>query len=130
MPTSKYACAAQQARALLLESYVEFADGGDQLKACEKLWQSAAHAITAVARQRGWAHGDLQSLRVAVKRLSEELDDEMLFLQFVVADTFRVNAEYGFMEDFQIEGDRQDVRLFIERVLSLPEMLPDGDAGR
>ena len=130
MPTPKPARAAQKARALLMESQADFANGGDHLKACQKLWQAAAHAITAVARQRGWAHGDLPSLRLAVNRLSEELDDEMLFLQFDVADTFRVNAEYGFMEDFQLEGDRQDVRLFIERVLSLPEMPPNGDAGR
>ena len=130
MPTPKHARAAQKARTLLLESQADFADGDDQLKACQKLWQAAAQAITAVAQQRGWPHADLQSLRLAVNRLSEELDDEMLFLQFDVADTFRVNAEYGFMEDFQLDGDRQDVRLFIERVLSLPEMPPNGDAGR
>ena len=58
MQTKEHVKTAQKARALLLEAYVEFADGDDHLKACEKLWQSAAHAITAVAQQRGWEHDD------------------------------------------------------------------------
>ena len=58
MTTKEYVKTAQKARALLLESYVEFADGDDHLKACEKLWQAAAHAITAVAQQRGWECDD------------------------------------------------------------------------
>ena len=48
MPTEEYVKTAQKARALPLEAYVEFADGDDHLKACEKLWQSAAHAVAAV----------------------------------------------------------------------------------
>ena len=48
MPTKEYVKTAQKSRALLMESYVEFLDGDDHLVACEKLWQSAAHAITAV----------------------------------------------------------------------------------
>ena len=119
----------QTALDFLAKSDRYFADG-DRLQGSEKLWGAAAHAITAVAQLRGWPYAGPDDLNRAVKRLADDLDDEMLFLQFNVADTFRVNAEYGFMEDFQLEGDRQDVRLFIERGLSLPEMPPNGDAGR
>lgn len=128
MPTKEYVKTAQKARALLFDAYVEFLDGDDHLRACEKLWQSAAHAIIAVAQQRGWEHDDLESLKRAAKCLSEEMDDEALFLQFDVADTFRVNVEYGFMEDFQLKGNRRDVRLFVDRVLSLPELSPESIA--
>ena len=126
MTTKEYVKTAQKARALLYEAYVEFADG-DRLKGCEKLWQSAAHAIAAAAQQRGWECGDVDALHKAAKRLAEELDEEILFLQFDVADTFRINVEYDFLEDFQLKGNRKDVRLFVERVLALPGLSPDGD---
>lgn len=129
MPTKEHVKTAQKARQFLLAAYAEFADGDDCRPACEKLWQAAAHAIAAVAQQRGWPHGSPEARYAAVGRLAEELDDEILLLQFDVADTFHVNAEYGFMEDFQMPGNRRDVHLFIERVLSLPGMSADGDAG-
>ena len=124
MLTKEYVKTAQKARQFLLDAYVEFADGSDCRPAGEKLWQAAAHAITAVAQQRGWPCGSPEARYAAVNRLAEELNDELLILQFDVADTFRVNAEYGFMEDFQIPDNRRDVHLFIERVLSLPELAP------
>ena len=58
MPTKEYVKTARKSRAVLMDAYVEFLDGDDDLKACEKLWQAAAHAITAVAQQRGWECGD------------------------------------------------------------------------
>ena len=58
MTTKEHVKTAEKARSLLFDAYVEFLDGDDRLKACEKLWQSAAHAITAVAQQRGWECGD------------------------------------------------------------------------
>ena len=127
MRTKEHVKTAQKARALLMEAYAEFLDGDDHLKACEKLWQSAAHAITAVAQQRGWECDGTDALHKAAKRLSDELDEEILFLQFDAADTFRINVEYDFLEDFQLKGNRKDVRLFVERVLSLPGLSPSGD---
>ena len=127
MTTKEYVKTAQKARALLFDAYVEFLDGDDRLKACEKLWQSAAHALTAVAQQRGWECGGTHALYKAVRRLADELDEEILFLQFDAADTFRINVEYDFLEDFQLKGNRKDVRLFVERVLSLPGLSPSGD---
>lgn len=129
MPTKEYVKTARKARQFLLDADAAFADGDDCRPASEKLWQAAAHAITAAAQQRGWPCGSPQARQSAVNRLAEELDDEMLILQFDVADTFRVNAEYGFMEDFQIPGNRREVHLFVEQVLLLPGMSDDGDAG-
>ena len=122
MATKEYAKTAQKAQDLLFEAYVEFADGEDHLKACEKLWQSAAHAIAAVAQQRGWEHGDLESLSAAADRLSEETENPLLASEFDVADTFRANVDLDFMEDFQLKGSRPRVRHFVECVLSLPEL--------
>ena len=127
MTTKEHVKTAEKARSLLFDAYVEFLDGDDHLKACEKLWQSAAHAIAAVAQQRGWECGDADALHKAARRLADELDEEMLFLQFDAADTFRINVEYDFLEDFQLKGNRKDVRLLVERVLSLPGLSPSGD---
>ncbi len=120
---------AQKARALLLEAYVEFLDGDDHLKACEKLWQAAAHAITAVAQQRGWEYGGLESLYAAAARLSEELEGPLLASEFSITDSFRVNAEIGYMEDFQLKNSRPRVRHFVESVLALSELSQFGGAG-
>ena len=40
---------------------------------------------------------------------------------FSVAEKFRDNAEYDFMEDFQFDDDRQIVRDFVARTLALVE---------
>ncbi len=127
MSAKEHVKTAQKARTLLLEAYVEFLDGDDDLKACEKLWQSAAHAITAAAQQRGWECGDdLESLSAAIDRLSEEMKDSSLRSSYSSVEMFRDNIEYGFMEDFQIKGSRPRARQFIERILSLSENT-DGD---
>ena len=124
MAEMEYVETAQKARDLLFEAYVEFADGDDHLKACEKLWQSAAHAIAAVAQQRGWEYGDLESLCAAAGRLSKETENPLLASEFDVADMFRANVDLDFMEDFQLKGGRPRVRHFVEWVLSLPELSP------
>ena len=128
MPTKEYVKTAQKARALLMESYVEFLDGDDHLVACEKLWQSAAHAITAAAQKRGWECGDdLESLSNAVDRLSEEVDEPLLKSSFSALEMFHDNVEYDFMEDFQLKSARPRARRFIERILSLHEL--SGNSG-
>ena len=40
--TKEYVKTAQKARSLLFDAYVEFLDGDDPLKACDKLWQAAS----------------------------------------------------------------------------------------
>ncbi len=128
MLTPKHTQTARKARAFLLEAYVEFADGDDHLKACDKLWNAAAHAITAVAQQRGWEHGNLASLHTAVNRLADELEEPLLSSCFSSVKIFRDNVEFDFMEDFQLKSSRPRARYFIERMLSLLEPSPDGAA--
>ena len=128
MPTPKHARAAQKARALLLESQAEFANGDDHLKACQKLWQAAAHAITAVARQRGWPHDGPDDLNRVVNRLAEDLDEPLLSSCFASVKMFRDNVEFDFMEEFQLKSARHRARHFIDRMLSLLEPQNGGGA--
>ena len=127
MTAKEYAKTAQKARDLLFEAYVEFADGEDHLKACEKLWQSAAHAIAAVAQQRGWeCNEDWESLYAVLDRLSEEAEEPYLISSFSALQMFRDNVEYDFMEDFQLKSARPRARRFIEKILSMQELSAEG----
>ena len=115
----------QTAQDFLAASDSEFA-AGDILQGSEKLWGAAAHAVMAVAQQRGWRFGDHRSLKAAANRLADELREPVLASNFSVAEKFHGNFYHDFMQDFEIDDDRQKVRDFVNRVLSLPELPPVG----
>ena len=115
----------QTAQDFLAASDSEFA-AGDILQGSEKLWGAAAHAVMAVAQQRGWRFGDHRALQVAANRLADELREPILDAQFSVAQKFQANFYYDFMQDYEIERDRQEIHRFVNRVLSLPELPPAG----
>ena len=58
-------------------------------EACNKLWGAAAHAIKAVAEQRGWPHHAHDLLESAVDRLVREEGAPMdLWLQYLTASAY------------------------------------------
>lgn len=123
MTENEYVKTAHKARTLLFDAYVEFLDGDDHLKACEMLWQAAAHAITAVAQQRGWDYrDDSETLNDIICRLGEEQDEPYLISAFSAVKMFRDNVDYDFMEDFQYKSARPRTRRFVEHILSLSEV--------
>ena len=109
----------QTAQDFLAASDSEFV-AGDILQGSEKLWGAAAHAVMAVAQQRGWRFGDHRSLQAAANRLADELHEPRLAEQFSLAQKFHANFYHDFMQDYEIERDRPSVHLFVNRVLSLP----------
>ena len=111
----------QTAQDFLAASDSEFT-AGDILQGSEKLWGAAAHSVMAVAQQRGWRFGDHRSLQAVVNRLADELREPRLAEQFGLAQKFHANFYHDFMQDYEIERDRPSVHLFVNRVLSLPEM--------
>ena len=115
----------QTAQDFLAASDSEFV-AGDILQGSEKLWGAAAHAVMAVAQQRGWRFGDHRALRAAANRLADELREPIVASNFSVAEKFRANLYHDFMQDFEIDDDRQKVRDFVNRILSLPELPPVG----
>ena len=60
-------------------------------------------------------------MRVAVERLAREHDDPATNAGFSVAEKLHANFYHGFMEQFQMESDRDLVRTFVVRVLVLAE---------
>ena len=108
----------QTARVFLDESDALFGEG-DVLQGSEKIWGAAAHAVMAVAQQRGWAYGSHRNMKNAVSRLSQETGDASIGDRFAVAEKFHINFYHHGMEDYQIDDDRPRVRALVERLLSL-----------
>ncbi len=108
---------AETAREFLIASDREF-DEGDILQGAEKLWGAAAHAVMAVAQERGWPHTSHQSLKQAVIRVAEEREDPLLEASFLAAEKFHRHFYHDSMEDWERDADRPLVKRFIERMLT------------
>ena len=108
----------ETAKQFLADSDREFLDG-DELQASEKLWGAASHAVMAIAEQRGLSYRDHKELKILAQRLADQYDDSFLREGFSTAEKFHANFYHGFMEDFQIQGDRPVVHEFTSRVMEL-----------
>ena len=108
----------QTAREFLVKSDGYFAEG-DVLQGSEKLWGAAAHAVMAVAQQRGWKYGNHYTLRETALRLADELEDERISLGLGVAEKFHANFYHEFMEDSELDMNRPLAKRFVARMLAL-----------
>ena len=108
----------QVALDFLATSDSEF-ERGDVLQGAEKLWGAAAHAIMAVAQERGWPHESHRSLKNATIRLSQEYDDPIIRGAFGAAEKFLRYRNLDHMEDCERDADRPLVHDFVQRVLGL-----------
>ena len=91
---------AETAREFLVASDREF-EADDLVQASEKLWGAAAHAVMAVAQERGWEYRSHRSLKRAAISLSREHGDPLLELQFGIAEKFHRNFYHDDMEDWE-----------------------------
>ena len=110
---------AQSAQDLMAESDRKFA-ARKHLPASAMLWEATAHAIMAVASQRGWhCDGSSPALRKAVERLAAEEGDDLISLKYIYAENFRDNADSDFMEFRDIAYDSAKARDYIRCLLAL-----------
>ena len=109
---------AQTATGFLADSDREF-DAGDTLQASEKLWGAAAHAIMAVAQQRGLEYGTHRTLINAARAVADSVDDERLRSGILAAQHFHSNFYNGTMEPEDIEYDRPLVHRFVALMQAL-----------
>ena len=108
----------ETAQDFLERSRQEFADD-EELQGSEKLWGSVSHAVMALAMQRNWPISKHSDLKRAVNGLSQETGDRAMKANFSVAEKFHANYYHGFMDDFQIVGDRPIVEEFVTQLLAL-----------
>ena len=103
-----------------------FFDAADQhfldeepLLAYENIWHAAAHALTAVAEQRGWPTDDARALKAAADRLANEARDHHLRHQYAVAQQFGAKFNRGFVEPYQLADYCRLMREFVARMVAL-----------
>ena len=112
----------QTARDFLDEADADF-NAGKTLKACEMMAGAAAHAIMAVAQQRGWRFSKHQHRVNAVRRLRAALPDEgaqqRIKDMFKSAERLHANFYHGTMSREHIEYDRAETRRFVYRTLAM-----------
>ena len=114
----------QTSQEFLAASDREFAVG-DTLQASEKLWGAAAHAIMAVAQQRGLEHGTHRTLINAARTIADAVDSELIRsemrLGISAAQHFHSNFYNRTMEPEDIEYDRPLVHRYVALMLELLE---------
>ena len=115
---------AQTALEFLEKADTHFAEG-DQLQASEKLWGAAAHAVMAVALERGWPHTSHPSLKRAAERLTAEHNDPQIADRFGIAEKYHIDFYHLALTEEEWLADRPKVRDLVARILALR----DGDAG-
>ena len=111
---------AQTAEGSLTDSDRDFA-AGDTLLASGKLWEAAAHAILAVAQQRGLEYGTHRTLINFARQVAEEEEEERLHTGILAAQHFYSHIQLGTMEPDDIEYDRPLVHRFVALMLALLE---------
>ena len=111
---------AQIARDFLSKSIEEFASG-DNLQASEKLWGATAHAIMAVAENRGLKCNSHKGYRAVINQLTDSPDYQLLRLGFSAAEMFHGNFYNNFMASETIDESRPDVENVVRLLLQLAE---------
>ena len=76
---------------------------GDLLQASEKGWGAAAHAVKAIAEQRGWLHECHGHLYTAAQRISNELGQPRIMDLFRLASELHVNFYEGWLTHQAVE---------------------------
>ena len=94
---------------------------GDSLRASERIWRAAEHAIVAVAQQRGLSVGDFHTTMNAARSIAEELDDSGLRAGIAAAQLFHSNIDIDHMEDEDLWPTAILVHRFVYKMLALVE---------
>ena len=93
---------------------------GDIAAGSASLWQAAVHAVTAVARQRGWPSAGRQEVKAAADRIAS--GDTAVTAGFFAAQQFHANAAHDFMEPDDIARGLPLVQDFVQRMLARLEV--------
>ena len=110
----------ETAREFLVDAEREFA-AGDRMQASEKMWGAAAHAIMAVAQQRGWRFGGHRRMIEVVQRIASDLDDQDLLRGLAAARRLHSNFYHDHMIEDRLEINVERTRRFVARMLALVE---------
>ena len=105
---------AVQSRDFVRQAQAEL-DAGDRLQASEKAWGAAAHAVKAIAADRGWNHDSHRLLFDVIDQIARDNEVPALRSLFQIANSLHQN----FYENWQPDGVVQDGISEIKQLVDL-----------
>ena len=105
-------------RQFMRQAEEEFAKG-DKLQASEKAWGAAAHAVKAVAQQRGWRHDGHRYLFEAIDSIYRETGDPELRGLFGTANSLHMNFYENWQSDDYVQDGMDRVKVLLEKLEAL-----------
>ena len=88
-------------------------DRGDRLQASEKLWGACAHALKAVAIQRGWSHTKHRDIHSIAIQLGHEFNRQDFETRIIVANWLHENFYENVEEEDSIRRAIDEAEDFI-----------------
>ncbi len=107
-------------RQFMRQADEEFAKG-DRLQASEKAWGAAAHAVKAVAQQRGWRHDGHRYLFDAIDSIYRETGDPELRDLFGRANSLHMNFYEDWQSNEYVKDGIERVKILLEKLKPLAE---------
>ena len=105
-------------RRFIIQADAELA-AGDLLQASEKVWGAAAHAMKAVAEERGWRHDNHARLFGIADRLVVETGESDIRVLFRSASGAHKNFYEGDMSKGRVADSLEDIRTLLDILDSL-----------
>ena len=103
----------ETSRRLIIQADAELA-AGDPIQASEKGWGAAAHAIKAVAQERGWRHDNHARLFGIANRLVAETGESAIVELFGIASDAHKNFYEGDMSQERVADSLEDIRTLLD----------------
>ncbi len=103
----------ETSRRFILQADAELA-AGDLLQASEKGWGAAAHAMKAIAEERGWRHDNHSVLFNIADRLVRETGRSEIKELFHTASSAHKNFYEGKMAKEAVADSLSDIRRLLE----------------
>lgn len=102
-------------RQFMRQAHAEFAKG-DRLQASEKAWGAAAHAVKAVAQQRGWQHDGHRYLFAAVDKIFRETKDPQIRSLFRTANSLHMNFYENWQSAEFVQDGIQQIEVLLKKL--------------
>ncbi len=99
-------------------------DKGDRLQAAEKVWGAAAHALKAIAIQRGWRHRSHDSVMSVGSQLARECGREDLAEHLISANAMHINFYENGVPAILIKAAINNVERYIDKLDSVRSLPP------
>ena len=99
-------------------------ESGDLLQGSEKLWGAAAHAVKAVAEQRGWRHDSHALLFRAVRTMAATSGNPRIISRFQSASDLHTNFYEAQLRLEALNENAEEVSEFINEIATLLDLPP------